>query len=49
MSNHYNSRLGYGGPCKCNCCSITPLKESFDTDMKLVEEKFAVGTAKKEW
>ena len=49
VSNHYNSRLGYGGPYKCNCCSITPLSESYDTDMKLVEEKFAVGTAKKEW
>ncbi len=40
VSNHYNSKLGYGGPYKCNCCSITPLKESYDTDMNLVVEKF---------
>ena len=40
VSNHYNSRLGYGGPYKCNCCSIAPLKESYDTDMDLVVEKF---------
>ena len=49
VSNHYNSRLGYGGPYKCNCCSITPLRESYDTDMALVEEMFEVGSAKKEW
>ena len=49
VSNHYNSRLGYGGPYKCNCCSITPLKDSFDTDMKLVEEKFKVDVARKDW
>ena len=40
VSNHYNSKLGYGGPYKCNCCSITPLAESYDTDMSLVAEKF---------
>ena len=40
VSNHYNSRLGYGGPYKCNCCSVTPLQESYDTDMNLVVEKF---------
>jgi anaerobic selenocysteine-containing dehydrogenase len=40
ISNHYNSRLGYGGPYKCNCCSIAPLRESYDTDMGLVREKF---------
>ena len=40
VSNHYNSRLGYGGPYKCNCCSVTPLQESYDTDMDLVVEKF---------
>jgi len=40
VANHYNSKLGYGGPYKCNCCSITPLKESYDTDMNLVNEKF---------
>lgn len=40
VSNHYNSKLGYGGPYKCNCCSIAPLKESYDTDMDLVVEKF---------
>ena len=49
VSNHYNSRLGYGGPYKCNCCSVTPLKESYDTDMRLVEEKFKVGVARKDW
>ena len=49
VSNHYNSRLGYGGPYKCNCCSVTPLQESFDTDMKLVEEKFKVDVARKDW
>ncbi|MCI2242486.1 molybdopterin-dependent oxidoreductase [Adlercreutzia faecimuris] len=49
VSNHYNSKLGYGGPYKCNCCSITPLQESYDTDMGLVEEKFKVDSAKKEW
>ena len=40
VASHYNSKLGYGGPYKCNCCSITPLKESYDTDMSLVAEKF---------
>lgn len=40
VANHYNSKLGYGGPYKCNSCSITPLKESYDTDMNLVVEKF---------
>jgi len=40
ISNHYNSRLGYGGPYKCNCCSIKPLQKSYDTDMNLVEKKF---------
>ncbi len=40
VSNHYNSKLGYGGPYKCNCCSVRPLQESYDTDMSLVAEKF---------
>jgi anaerobic selenocysteine-containing dehydrogenase len=40
IANHYNSKLGYGAPYKCNICSVTPLKESYDTDMSLVNEKF---------
>ena len=40
VSNHYNSKLGYGGPYKCNCCSVRPLDENYDTDMSLVAEKF---------
>ncbi len=40
VSNHFNSKLGYGGPYKCNCCAIKPLKENYDTDMNLVVEKF---------
>ncbi len=40
VANHYNSKLGYGGPYKCNCCSVVPLKESYDTDMDLVVETF---------
>ncbi|MBR2521975.1 MAG: molybdopterin-dependent oxidoreductase [Coriobacteriales bacterium] len=42
VPNHYNSHLGYGGPYKCNCCAIKPLKESYDTDMRLVAEKFDI-------
>lgn len=42
IPNHYNSKLGYGAPYKSSICSITPLKESYDTDMKLVEEKFSI-------
>ena len=40
VANHYNSKLGYGGPYKCNCCSVRPLQESYDTNMSLVAEKF---------
>jgi anaerobic selenocysteine-containing dehydrogenase len=40
IANHYNSKLGYGAPYKCNICSVKPLKESYDTDIKLVNEKF---------
>lgn len=40
VANHFNSKLGYGGPYKCNCCSIRPLQDSYDTDMGLVVEKF---------
>lgn len=40
IANHYNSKLGYGAPYKCNICSVTPLKESYDVDMDLVVEKF---------
>jgi anaerobic selenocysteine-containing dehydrogenase len=40
IPNHYNSKLGYGAPYKANICSVTPLQESYDTDMKLVDEKF---------
>ncbi|NTU90098.1 MAG: dehydrogenase, partial [Actinobacteria bacterium] len=40
VENHHNSKLGYGAPYKCNICSVTPLKESYDTDMDLVVEKF---------
>ena len=40
VANHYNSKLGYGGPYKCNCCSVRPLDENYDTDMSLVAEKF---------
>lgn len=40
VPNHYNSKLGYGAPFKCIICSVTPLKESYDTDMQLVAEKF---------
>lgn len=40
VANHFNSKLGYGGPYKCNCCAIKALKESYDTDMDLVVEKF---------
>ena len=36
----YNSKLGYGAPFKCNMCGLRPLKESYDTDMSLVAEKF---------
>jgi anaerobic selenocysteine-containing dehydrogenase len=40
IANHYNSKLGYGAPFKCNICSLRPLKESYDTDIRLVDEKF---------
>jgi anaerobic selenocysteine-containing dehydrogenase len=40
IANHYNSKLGYGAPYKANICSVTPLKQSYDTDMNLVVEKF---------
>ena len=43
----YVSKMGYGAPYKCNCCDIRPLKETYDTDMKQVEEMFALG--KEEW
>jgi anaerobic selenocysteine-containing dehydrogenase len=40
IANHYNSKLGYGAPYKCNICSVVPLKESYDTNMSVVDSKF---------
>jgi anaerobic selenocysteine-containing dehydrogenase len=40
IANHFNSKLGYGAPYKCNICSITPLRENYDTDLDLVVKKF---------
>ena len=40
IANHYNSKLGYGAPFKCNICSVTPLSESYDVDMQEHAAKF---------
>lgn len=43
IPNHYNSKLGYGAPYKSSICKITPLVENYDTDMRVVEEKFKIN------
>lgn len=40
VPSHYNSKLGYGAPHKCMCCSVTPLEESYDADMEAIWDKF---------
>jgi len=40
VPNHYNGSLGFGAPYKCMICKVTPLKESYDVDMKEIQEKF---------
>jgi anaerobic selenocysteine-containing dehydrogenase len=40
VPNHYNSKLGYGAPFKCEICSVTPLLESHDVDMQMIAQKF---------
>ena len=37
---HHNNALGLGAPYKSACCNVTPLKESYDVDMKAFGEKF---------
>ena len=40
IRDSYNSKLGYGAPHKCMCCSVTPLEESYDADMEAIWDKF---------
>lgn len=40
IPNHYNSKLGYGGPYKCIICDVNPLDENLDVDMQEIWEKF---------
>ena len=40
IPEHHNNALGLGAPYKSACCNVTPLKESYDVDMKAFGEKF---------
>lgn len=40
LPNFHMGKLGFGAPNKCLICRVDPLRESWDTDMELVWNKF---------
>jgi anaerobic selenocysteine-containing dehydrogenase len=40
LPNFHMGKLGFGAPNKCLICNIEPIKESYDTDMQEIWDKF---------
>ena len=40
VPNFHFGKLGFGAPFKCLLCNVEPIVENYDTDMKVVWEKF---------
>ncbi len=40
IPNEHNGRLGFGAPFKCMICNIEPINENYDTDMRVLWDKF---------
>ena len=40
IPHFYVGKLGFGAPFKCLLCSVTPLAESYDTDMQKIWDRF---------
>ncbi|MBQ9001621.1 MAG: molybdopterin-dependent oxidoreductase, partial [Eggerthellaceae bacterium] len=40
LANFHFGKLGFGAPFKCNICNIEPVKESYDSDMEAIWNRF---------
>ena len=40
VPNFHFGKMGFGAPFKCLLCNVEPVSENYDTDMKLVWDKF---------
>ncbi|MDR0350987.1 MAG: hypothetical protein LBH64_05475, partial [Coriobacteriales bacterium] len=40
VPNFHFGKLGFGAPFKCLLCNIEPIKESYDTDMQVIWDKY---------
>ena len=41
MPHFYVGELGFGAPYKCLICKVEPIKESYDTDMQAIWNRYS--------